>query len=95
MPPTVADLNKNCYLCALIINPKQEMARKNKTSKKEIKSLTKEYEKWQSMRAPREGIVIRKDDDPIAEAFKLKTAAHYNREAKQHDDGEVDIEETA
>ena len=34
MPPTVADLNKNCYLCALIINPKQEMARKNKTSKK-------------------------------------------------------------
>ena len=47
------------------------------------------------MRAPREGIVIRKDDDPIAEAFKLKTAAHYNREAKQHDDGEVDIEETA
>lgn len=72
-----------------------DAAVKNKTSKKEIKSLTKEYEKWQSMRAPREGIVIRKDDDPIAEAFKLKTAAHYNREAKQHDDGEVDIEETA
>lgn len=64
-------------------------------SKKEIKALTREYEKWQSMRAPREGIVIRKDDDPVAEAFKLKTAAHYNREAKQHDDGEVDIEETA
>lgn len=72
-----------------------DAAIENNAPKKEIKSLTKEYEKWQSMRAPREGIVIRKNDDPIAEAFKLKTAAHYNREAKQHDDGEVDIEETA
>ena len=45
------------------------------------------------MRAPREGLVIRIDDDKFARAWKLKTDAHYHIEAAQHDAGEVDMEE--
>ena len=42
---------------------------------------------------PREGIVIRIDDDPIREAFKLKTASFALGEAVLYDDAEyVDIE---
>ena len=40
----------------------------------------------------REGVVIRMDDDPIAEAFKLKCKKFLEKEAKQIDKGEVDIE---
>jgi hypothetical protein len=44
------------------------------------------------IRSPREGIVIRIDDDVKPEAFKLKTEAFKFREAKQVDAGEVDME---
>lgn len=44
-------------------------------------------------KVPREGIVIRKLHDPRAEAFKLKSAAHFHLEMMQHDAGEFDIEE--
>ena len=44
------------------------------------------------IRCPREGIVIRIDDDVKPEAFKLKTEAFKFREAKQVDAGEVDME---
>jgi len=70
-----------------------EKAKEMKQSKKVIAKLEKDYNKWEAMRAPREGIVIRIDDDPKSEAFKIKTNAHYNREAIQHDNDEVDIEE--
>lgn len=70
-----------------------EKAKANGEPKKVIKKLTDEYEKYEAMRAPREGIVIRKVGDQFAEAWKLKTNAHYNKEAEQHDSGEVDIEE--
>lgn len=43
-------------------------------------------------KVPREGIVIRIEDDVKAEAFKLKTTAFRLREAKQVDAGEVDME---
>lgn len=43
-------------------------------------------------KVPREGIVIRKCNDPIAEAWKLKCDKFRFREAKQVDDGEIDIE---
>lgn len=72
-----------------------EEAKKSGADKKTIKKLEEAAEKWRKLRAPREGIVIRKDDDPTAEAWKLKTNAHYGKEAEQHDAGEVDIEETA
>lgn len=41
---------------------------------------------------PREGIVIRKDQDIIKEAFKLKCMKFLFGEAKSIDDGEVDAE---
>lgn len=72
-----------------------EKAKKENQSKKIISKLEKDYNKWESKRAPHEGIVIRKDNDPISEAFKIKTIAHFFREAVQHDNDEVDIEETA
>lgn len=46
-------------------------------------------------KVPREGIVIRIDNDKYPRAWKLKTARHYALAQKQHDDGEVDMEETA
>lgn len=90
------EIEPMCYL----YKPEYENAKRlldeaveRKASKKEIKALEKECEKWENLRAPREGIVIRKDGDPIAEAWKLKTARHYALEAKAHDEGEADIEE--
>lgn len=41
---------------------------------------------------PREGVVIRIENDEKAEAFKLKTEAFRIRERKQYDAGEVDME---
>lgn len=38
---------------------------------------------------PREGIVIRIDDDPVAEAFKLKCLKFLGKEAKQIDKGKI------
>lgn len=46
-------------------------------------------------KVPREGVVIRIIGDPLARAWKLKTARHFEKEAKAHDSGEVDMEETA
>lgn len=43
-------------------------------------------------KVPREGIVLRIDDDPLREAFKLKTVAFFEREKKLMDQGEVDTE---
>ena len=45
-------------------------------------------------KVPREGFVIRKANDTIKRAFKLKTNKFFEREAKQIDSGEVDIEMT-
>ena len=72
-----------------------EKAKTDGSSKKVIATLQKEYDKWETMRAPHEGVVIRIDDDPKSEAFKVKCNRHYCREAVQHDNEEVDIEETA
>ena len=41
---------------------------------------------------PREGLVLRKDNDPVREAFKIKTMKFRNKEAKAIDSGELDIE---
>lgn len=43
-------------------------------------------------KVPREGIVLRIDNDPLKEAFKLKTVAFFEREKKLIDAGEVDME---
>lgn len=41
---------------------------------------------------PREGIVVRIQNDPLKEAFKLKCVKFLNRESKLVDSGEVDME---
>lgn len=51
-----------------------------------------ELEPMCTNKVPREGIVLRIDNDPFAEAFKLKCLAFREREAKAMDKGEVDIE---
>lgn len=61
----------------------------------EDKFLMEKREPLCKNNVPREGIVIRKVGDPIARAWKLKTKAHYAKECKEHDEGNVDMEETA
>lgn len=51
-----------------------------------------ELEPYCINKVPREGIVLRIVDDPIKEAFKLKSLAFLEKEAKSIDKGEVDIE---
>lgn len=65
--------------------------------KKLIENLQKlfkieELEPYCKNKVPREGIVLRIVDDPIKEAFKLKSLAFLEREAKNVDKGEIDIE---
>lgn len=55
--------------------------------------LMEEKEPMCKNKVPREGIVIRKNGDMFARAWKLKTKAHYSLECKANDNGEVDIEE--
>ena len=43
----------------------------------------------------REGVVIRIHDDVLPRAWKLKSKKHYELEAKQHDNNDVDIEEVS
>lgn len=43
-------------------------------------------------KVPREGIVLRIDSDPIAEAFKLKCIKFLSKEAEMVDKGEIDVE---
>lgn len=43
-------------------------------------------------KVPREGIVIRIDNDPINEAFKLKCVKFLTRESKEIDKGNIDAE---
>lgn len=57
-----------------------------KKTKKELDALIEDE-------APREGVVIRIDNDIMARAWKLKTMKHYELSKKAHDKGEVDMEE--
>ena len=70
-----------------------ETAKANGADKKTIKKLEAEVEKWEGLRAPREGIVIRKNDTFTDEPYKLKSDRHYALSQKQHDAGERDMEE--
>lgn len=46
-------------------------------------------------RVPREGVVVRIDGDKFSRAWKLKCKRFYEREAKAHDDNEIDMEEVS
>jgi hypothetical protein len=60
--------------------------------KVEKRFLMEQLEPMCTNKVPREGFVIRKANDPIKRAFKLKTDMFKFREAKQIDAGEVDME---
>ena len=60
--------------------------------KVEKKFLMEQLEPMCINKVPREGFVVRKENDPIKRAFKLKTTAFHLREASQVDAGEVDME---
>lgn len=72
---------------------KLEEAIAKKAPAKEINKLKQTFDKYEKMRPPREGIVIRIDNDVFPRAWKLKTMAHLSKECKSHDNGQVDIEE--
>ena len=55
--------------------------------------LMEENEPLCKNKVPREGIVIRKNGDIQARAWKLKCNAHYARECKENDEGIVNIED--
>lgn len=63
--------------------------------KTEKRFLMEELEPLCRHKVPREGVVLRIINDKFSEAWKLKCKAFWNREAKQHDRGEVDMEEIA
>ena len=58
----------------------------------ESKFKMEELEPMCKIKVPREGIVIRIDDDPTNEAFKLKCTKFLQMESKNIDTGDVDIE---
>ena len=51
-----------------------------------------EMETMCNNKVPREGVVIRKANDPVSEAFKLKCFKFFEKERDMMDKGEVDIE---
>lgn len=75
-----------------IANKKAELEsyKKNTAGYKKVK---KELDALIADEAPREGVVIRIDNDIMARAWKLKTMKHYELSKKAHDKGEVDMEE--
>jgi hypothetical protein len=75
-----------------IANKKAELEsyKKNTAGYKKVK---KELDALIEDEAPREGVVIRIDNDIMARAWKLKTLKHYELSKKAHDKGEVDMEE--
>lgn len=60
--------------------------------KTEKKFLMEEMEPMCKNKVPREGFVLRKGNDPVAEAWKLKTFRFLDRERVQIDNGDVDME---
>lgn len=60
--------------------------------KKDKRLGMEELEPLCKNRVPREGVVIRIDDDVVSEAFKLKCSAYMVKESKELDSSPTDIE---
>jgi hypothetical protein len=83
-------------LCHLFDDEIEKIKKRLKKTKKDSdnnKKLTKELERLIESEAPREGVVIRIDNDIFPRAWKLKTNLHEMLSKKSHDKGEIDIEE--
>ena len=75
-----------------IAEKKEELSHAKKGSAKH-KKIEKELTKLVEAQAPREGVVIRIDNDIFPRAYKLKTKEHEYYTKKKRDAGEVDMEE--
>ena len=82
-----------CHRLDEAISKKEKELSLAKEGSAKYKKLEKELKNLIDDQAPREGVVIRIDNDIFPRAFKLKTNAHFAREKKAHDAGEVDMEE--
>ena len=82
-----------CHKFDKQISEKENELKTCKAGSKKYKDIKKELEKLVEKQAPREGVVIRIDNDIFPRAWKLKTAAHYELSKKAHDKGEIDMEE--
>ena len=60
--------------------------------KVEKKFLMEQLEPMCINKVPREGFVVRKENDPIKRAFKLKSFRFLEKERTAIDNGEVDME---
>lgn len=75
-----------------IAEKKEELSQAKKGSMK-YKKIEKELAKLVEAQAPREGVVIRIDNDIFPRAYKLKTKEHEYYTKKKRDAGEIDMEE--
>ena len=75
-----------------ILNKRAELEKYKKGSAI-YKKVKKELDTLIESEAPREGVVIRIDNDIMPRAWKLKTNKHYELSKKAHDKGEIDMEE--
>ena len=82
-----------CHRLDKAIEEKENELTHAKKGSAKYKKILKELEHLKEDEAPREGVVIRIDNDIFPRAYKLKTNAHRFREKKAHDAGEVDMEE--
>jgi hypothetical protein len=82
-----------CHRLDIPIAEKEAELAKAKKGSAKYKKLEKELKNLIDDQAPREGVVIRIDNDVFPRAYKLKTNAHRFREKVAHDAGEVDMEE--
>lgn len=79
-------------LCTMFDKELRELAKEIKKNPKD-KTLKEQYKAIKEQKAPREGIVIRKDGDFTPEAWKIKSLRHYLLATKLHDAGFEDMEE--
>ena len=82
-----------CHRLDKEIADKERELETAKEGSAKYKKLQKELDKLRADEAPREGVVIRIDNDIFPRAFKLKTKLHEDLTKKSHDKGEVDMEE--
>ena len=82
-----------CHRLDKVISKKRDELNGYKKGSAAYKKAKKELDALIEEEAPREGVVIRIDNDIMARAWKLKTLKHYELSKKAHDKGEVDMEE--
>jgi hypothetical protein len=82
-----------CHRLDKAISEKKKELETYKKNTSGYKKVKKELDDLIADEAPREGVVIRVDNDIYPRAWKLKTIKHHELAKKSHDKGEIDMEE--